>query len=304
MYDNQIPMTVSNEILTDAEALRKRLNADGYLFFRELIPSEEVLAVRRRVLEYCRDAGWLREGAELMEGISDHEPLKEGGKEWLPVYAKVQAMEEFHRLKMTPAVAEVIERVFDEPVVALPNTVGRLTFPNDNERLTPAHQDWLYIQGSVNTVSCWSPLGDVPREQGGLTVQVGSHKAGMLTPRPSIGIGGNVVETEPGLPWAVTDYRAGDVLMFVALTAHAALPNRTTDRMRISIDFRYVGQSHAIADASLPPHFYWAGEPFTWDTLTKGWKDRSLVRYWEKLPLRIVPHDSRWFAKIGPEGEG
>ena len=97
-----------------------------------------------------------------MDGLTNIEPILEGDKEWRPVYAKIQALESFHRLKMTPQVHTIMEYLFQEPVFALPMTIARVAFPRDNERGTQPHQDWLYVGGSTETVSCWAPLGDVP----------------------------------------------------------------------------------------------------------------------------------------------
>jgi hypothetical protein len=52
-----------------ADVLRSRMEADGYLFFRGLVPADEVLAVRRDVLTLCAEAGWLDPSRDLMDGI-------------------------------------------------------------------------------------------------------------------------------------------------------------------------------------------------------------------------------------------
>ena len=41
------PFTVSNDILSDGEALRARVEREGYLFLRGLIDTEAILATRR-----------------------------------------------------------------------------------------------------------------------------------------------------------------------------------------------------------------------------------------------------------------
>src|SRR5262245_9401714 len=172
------PFVESNDILNDPTALLRRLRRDGYLFVRGLLPREDVLDLRRRVLQFCDEEGWLRKGSDLMDGLTDREPLVEGEPAWEPVYEKIQQCEQFHRLKLHPNVRKLMEEIFDEPVVALPMTIGRIAFPRDNARATAPHQDWLYVQGSTDTVSCWAPIGDIPEEVGGLKVLAGSHKTG------------------------------------------------------------------------------------------------------------------------------
>jgi hypothetical protein len=284
--------TESNDLLNDPPLLRKRLSDDGYLFLRDILPKEDVLSLRRRILEFCREAGWLRAGSNLMDGLTDHAPLLEGEPEWRPVYAKVQALEAFHRLKLHDNVRKIMEDLFQEPVFALPMTIARVAFPRDNERSTQPHQDWLYVGGSTEIISCWAPLGDIPQAVGGLKILRGSHKAGFLAPQPAPGPGGNTVDVDPTLEWLQADYRTGDVLLFKALTVHAAAENHTPDVLRLSIDFRYAGESHTITEPWLKPHFHWLGEPFTWDVLDKEWRNSPTARYWERLPnLKTKPHE-------------
>ena len=281
----------SNHLLSDPPALRQQFNADGYLFFRDTLPQPEVLSLRRQILEFCQEKGWLRKGTDVMDGLTDIEPILEGDKEWRPVYAKIQALESFHRLKMTTQVHTIMEYLFQEPVFALPMTIARVAFPRDNKRGTQPHQDWLYVGGSTETVSCWAPLGDVPVATGGLKLLKNSHKSGFLIPRSAPGPGGNTVDVDADSVWLQTDYRAGDILLFKSLTVHAAADNHTEDVIRLSIDFRYTGYSHTISDSWLQPHFHWLGAPFDWETLQTDWRDSPTANYWQHIPnLKVKPH--------------
>lgn len=285
----------SNDLLSRPEAMRKRMRDDGYLLFRGLIPRAEVLAVRAAVLGPCEKSGWIKAGTVLDEAVTSHAPVAEGTKEWEPAYEAIQKLESFHRLPHHPAMESLMKDLFEEPVFCLPNKICRIAFPNDNAKATPAHQDFLYIQGSTETITAWMPLGDVPAALGGLMVQPGSHKSGFYLPFKHPGVGGNAVAYDPTLPWAGTDYRAGDVLLFHSLTVHAARPSQSRDRIRFSMDFRYVGLSHSVSEENLAPHWHWLGGPFNWDNLDKGW-DAGLRRYWEKVPLKLTKHQPRLFA--------
>jgi hypothetical protein len=280
----------SNDIIDDAPALRARLRKDGYLFFREIFPEEDILTLRRQSLELCDEAGWIKDNTNLMDGITDHEPILEGQEPWQPVYEKLNKLETFHRLKLHPNALSVMASVFEEEAFALPRSIARIAFPRDNDRITQPHQDWYYVRGSLDTISCWAPLGDIPEEVGGLMLVEGSHKAGILPTRAAQGPGGNTVEVDPALRWLATDYRAGDVLFFKSLTIHGARPNQTYDRLRLSVDYRYVGISHSVTADWMLPHFSWLGDNFSWDNLDKEWQDQSLRRYWEHGPkVKTVP---------------
>ncbi|MSS72977.1 MAG: phytanoyl-CoA dioxygenase [Candidatus Latescibacteria bacterium] len=286
------PFTESNDLLDNPPLLRKRLRDDGYLFLKGILPKDEVLDLRRRILEFCREVGWLRPGSDLMAGLTDHAPILEGAEVWRPVYAKLQALEAFHRLKLHENVRRVMEDLFQESVFALPMTIARIAFPRDNERATQPHQDWLYVGGSTEILSCWASLGDVPEAVGGLKLLKGSHKAGFLRPRPAPGPGGHAVALDPTLEWVQSGYYAGDLLLFKSLAVHAAADNHTPDVLRLSVDFRYAGESHTITEPWLKPHFHWLGDPFSWDVLDKDWRDSPTARYWERLPhLKAKPHE-------------
>ncbi|MDP7399436.1 MAG: phytanoyl-CoA dioxygenase family protein [Lentisphaeria bacterium] len=285
------PFVESNDILDKPDALLRRFLRDGYLFVRDLLPRDDVLNLRRQILDYCRDGGWLRDGTDVMEGITDHEPVREGDKVWVPVYEQVQKLEAFHRMKLHPNVQRLMEALFDEPVFCCPMTIARLAFPNDNAHATHPHQDWLYNQGSIFNVTCWVPLGDIPATVGGLKVLAGSHKAGFLIPHPAPGPGGQAVDVDSDLPWVASDFRAGDLLAFHGFVVHGARENHTPDRIRLSMDFRYAGISHTVADGSMNPHRNWAyPKKFSWDNLDADWQDQELKRYWERRPkMKTAP---------------
>ena len=292
------PFAESNGLLDSPADLRKRLRTDGYLFFRDILPVEEVLDVRRQILEICDQAGWLRPGAPVIDGLSDRPPILESEEEYADVYAGVQALEAFHRLKLNPKIIDIMEALFEEAVFPFPQTIGRIAFPRDNARGTPAHQDWIFVGGSTETISCWVPLGDVPQDVGGLKILEGSHKSGFLAPRPAVGPGGRVVDVDPSLPWRQSEYRCGDILLFKMLTVHAAADNLTRDRLRISADFRYTGTSHVIADEWFQPHGSDRDETLSWEAIESGWRDSPVAHYWNRFPdLKIKGHE--WFWEPG-----
>lgn len=292
------PFLESNGLLSSPAGLRKRLRTDGYLFFRDILPEERVLDVRRQILEICEQAGWLRPGARLIDGLSDRAPIMETDEEYAAVYARVQALEAFHDLKLNRKIIDIMEALFEEEVFPFPQTIGRIAFPRDNARGTPAHQDWVFVGGSTETISCWVPLGDVPLEVGGLKVLEGSHKSGFLTPKPAPGPRGRIVEVDPRRSWRQSAYGCGDILLLKMLTVHAAADNLTRDKLRLSADFRYTGTSHVITEEWFQPHFCDAGEPFSWEAIESGWRDSPVSHYWNRFPdLKIKRHE--WFWEPG-----
>jgi hypothetical protein len=289
------PYVESNDILDRPDALLRRLTDDGYLFFRGLLPREAILNVRRQILDIYQAVGWLRPGTEPMEGIARAEPFKFRSDEYLATLRRVMSLADMHALKLHPALTGLMSRIYGEPAFPVPTTIPRMTYPLPEETTQP-HQDWLYVQGSTYALTTWLPLGDLPLDMGGLQVVAGSHTQGFLVPHKALGAADSAVHVDPDVVWRSSPYQAGDVIMFNALTVHGALVNRT-DRYRLSVDFRYVGQSQTISESWLAPHFQLAG--YTWDELDRDWPaDLPIKRYWERwpVPIKTIPHQRQFYA--------
>lgn len=53
----------SASLVNDQGGLRRRLAEDGYLFFRGLLPADQIRAAGRAVLDRLRDGGWVDDRA-------------------------------------------------------------------------------------------------------------------------------------------------------------------------------------------------------------------------------------------------
>ncbi len=242
------------------EQLRATMEEYGYLFFRALIPAEDVLEVRRDVLEVLGHAGWLDPSQELIAGIARPglPPKTEGMSEYTAVYRQVLRLPSFNQFPLHPTLMAIAEKLLDGQALVHPRRIGRITFPGSAKWTTPAHQDFFYIRGSVETYSCWTPLGDCPRELGGLAVWPGSHHSGFIEHTQSHPgtIGGQGIPVdESQATWHTSDFAAGDALFFRSYTVHKALPNLTPDRLRLSTDNRYQGSDDAIDPGALKEHY-------------------------------------------------
>jgi ectoine hydroxylase-related dioxygenase (phytanoyl-CoA dioxygenase family) len=251
---------VESDAHADAEELRAIMERQGYLFFRRLVPVDEVMAVRRAVLEQCEQAGWLDSAYDLQEAVvaAGMQPTTEGKSEYMAVYRKVLKLPVFHDFPNQPALLAVARLLLGDEVLVHPRRIGRLTFANNTVATTPPHQDYYYIRGSVHTYSCWAPLGDCPISLGGLAVWPGSQHRGFLDHSVHFpgAIGGCGVPVDPAdAVWHTTDYGAGDAVFFHSYTIHKALPNLSGNRLRVSTDNRYQRREDPIDAAALLPHF-------------------------------------------------
>ena len=253
---------VESDPKASASKLRTQLHENSYLFFRGLVAPEKILKVRRAVLEVCMQAGWLDPNTDVMDAIvrPGMKPTSEGKPGYAPVYRKVLQLPLFHEFPNDPnllAIAGMLLEIPAEEVLVHPRRIGRLTFPNNKGATTPPHQDYYYIRGSVDTYSCWIPLGECPIELGGLAIMPGSHREGYRehTAKFPGAVGGvGLPVDESTAIWHTTNFGLGDALFFHSHSIHKALPNLTGDRLRVSTDNRYQRPQDKIEPDALLPH--------------------------------------------------
>jgi ectoine hydroxylase-related dioxygenase (phytanoyl-CoA dioxygenase family) len=254
------PFVVSNEAIEEPQRLRAQMAEDGYLFLKSVAPREAVLRLRRDVLALCRTVGWIAPSAgELEARWSGAGPFTEGEQPYMDVYKQVLHLDSFKALPEEPALVAIMEKVIGGPVLTHRRKIGRITFPNNTAQTTGSHQDFFYIRGSAETYTMWMPLGDCPIELGCLAVLDGSHKRGFIehetVPGKKYAGFGLPDERVSGNGWHASDFELGDVLIFHSHTVHKALPNLTTDEIRLSVDNRYQRQGTAIEPSSMGTHY-------------------------------------------------
>jgi hypothetical protein len=253
---------IETDPASDVATLESSLHENSYLFFRGLVPAEVILEVRRSVLQVCLEAGWLDPDHDLMDAIiaPGVTPTQEGKPDYANVYRKVLNLPNFHNFPDNPNLLHIagkLLKISPEEVLVHPRRIGRMTFPNNKGATTPPHQDYFYIRGSVNTYSCWIPLGECPVSLGGLAVLPGSHRGGYLehTVKYQGAVGGvGLPVDESTATWHTTDFRLGDALFFHSHSIHKAMPNLTDNVLRISTDNRYQSPQDKIEPDALLPH--------------------------------------------------
>lgn len=293
------PFVDSTALLADADALRKRAEDDGYLFFKRFLPADYVLELRAQILAVTDRYGWRLPGQDRLGGlvnrsVTDAIPDEDVGI-WgtgVPCYRDVQRLEEFHRFPHQPKLLALYRSLFQDAVFVHARNIARILIPHRNNFPTPPHQDYPYIQGAANTWTCWIPMGDCPRTLGGLAVLRGSHKAGYMPVQTAKGAGGYAVQLCPWeTEWVEGDYETGDILTFNSLTVHKALRSQMKDHLRLSLDVRYQAISDPVEKGSLCPHL----PNLPWEDIYRDWKADDLKYYWKKLPLKMSEWDHSHF---------
>ena len=182
-------MTASNDLLADREALRARLDDEGYLYFKGLIDRDRILALRGDILEILVNHGWIAGGDKLADAVAVGMPLREADEEYFSAYDELQTLESFHSLAHDDDLLSAVREALGETAFPHPLKVARLVFPSEPEVSTPPHQDFLNNQGSPALTAAWIPLGDCPMKQGTLAILRGSQRYGVLPLRVQPGGG-------------------------------------------------------------------------------------------------------------------
>ncbi|MEM7536488.1 MAG: phytanoyl-CoA dioxygenase family protein [Chloroflexota bacterium] len=278
------PFVNSSDLLSQPDALRVRMNKDGYLFLPGLLTRKTVGEVYDTLMRICQEQAWVDEDGQAVDPIR-----LEGEDAFWDVYDPLQKSEAFHGLAHRQEILDVIETLVEEPPFVHPRNIARIVYPQTAHFTTPAHQDFVHIQGAKATYTAWFPLSDCPKDMGTLIVLAGSHKQELLPVHKAAGAGGLGVETEGlGLDWHGSDFNAGDVLLFHSHTVHKALPNRKEKTLRFSVDYRYQGVHQPIVADGLQPHY----NRLTWDEIYEGWTQPKLQYYWRDLSMTIAERDA------------
>ncbi len=292
-------MVDSQDLLGDHDALRDRLDTDGYLYLRQVLDRDRIRELRRGILSVTEALGWTEAGALPASQRCIVAPLREEDDEFIQGYQQIQRLQTFHELGHDPALMAIMASVLGAGAFAHPLKIARLSFPDHYEASTPPHQDYPNNQGDPQLTAAWIPAADMPPELGGLAVLRGSHRWGVLPLAGHIGAGNRCAVIPPDMReecrWVTTDFAMGDVLLFPSQTVHASLHNASEFFMRLSVDFRYQAPGRALTPGCLEPHF----QQLTWDEIYQGWDSERYQYYWRDLDYQVVP-----FEPLSIEGGG
>lgn len=292
--DTLAEFTDSTPLLEDPEALLARFEEDGYVYLRGVVDTGLLAEAREAITTVCAAHGWLVPGTDPMDAIPRIEPRVEGEPQYFEVYDDVQRLQSFHAVPHDPSVRRCMTPLLGETAFPHPLSIARLSFPDNDEWATPEHQDYPNNQGTTELYACWIPLGDCPVELGGLSILRGSHRFGVLPLRAALGAGhrrATLDERFADLEWVGGDFAAGDALVFHSLTVHRSLPNRS-DRLRLSVDYRFQREGDALTEGCLEPHF----GRVAWEDVYATWDRDDLKYYWRDKAYTVEPWDAALFA--------
>lgn len=124
----------------------------------------------------------------------------------------------------------------------------RFDLPQESKYLLDAHQDFPYIQGSLNGLTIWLPFHDVKKDMGPPSFIIGSHRWGVLKSKEYSlaevgGSGGRsfkIIETGrlDREKFVSEEINSDAALVFHTLLVHRSETN-ISERARISIQLRF-----------------------------------------------------------------
>ena len=274
----------SSYLLDDAEVLRERIEQDGYLYMRGFLRRDDVMEVRRELVNRMLKFDLLEPGTDPMDAIARVTPSTATRPAGNNDFAANNPI--LHRALYTGRVMDFYRRFFGEEVRHFDFTWMRMMKFGKG---TNPHCDVVYMGRGTREklLTAWIPWGNAPLNLGGLMILEGSHlqhdrlRAYLERDVDSYCVNApNAAEVEEGLRngvdkrlqkwngrlstnpatlreklggrWLTTDFQMGDLLTFTMHTVHASIDNRS-DRFRISTDSRY-------QPASLPADDRWIGE--------------------------------------------
>lgn len=222
--------------------LRRRAERDGFLFLPGLLPAELVLALRRCVLAFAGQVGWLHPDANAHDDARAAPGKRVGfyqDPDWVNLQVHVQNGAEMWAVGESLAIHRVLNAVGNRASYLCLSTANTCrVFSPHPEMATQPHQDAHYVRMIGDFWTAWLPLGDCPQTLGPLALQAGSHRGGLRAHSGQGIVDGGVTVSDDSV-WSTTDFRCGDVVLFHPHTLHRSLPNRSGDRLRLSADFRY-----------------------------------------------------------------
>lgn len=271
----------STELLEDVPAMRTRMDEDGYLLLRGLHDPAKVLAARRHILEQLAGNGQLDPDAPLLDAV----PAEGSRGAFMGGQKSVTRARPFLDVVESPEVMGFFARYLEADIRTYDYKWLRVVGPGG---FTGAHYDVVYMgRGTKDLYTVWTPLGDVPLEQGPLAILVGSHQfekvretyGQMDVDRDKVAgwFSSNPIETvdRHGGRWGTHEFRMGDVLIFGMFTMHASIDNHS-NRFRLSCDTRYQRADAPIDERWIGEdpiaHYAWMkGETTPMETMREKW---------------------------------
>jgi ectoine hydroxylase-related dioxygenase (phytanoyl-CoA dioxygenase family) len=237
---------------------------DGYAVVEDLVPPEEVGALRDRVREYTHGGRPLSPGmgVEIEPRIRRGEMKVDHPGDGIRKLGGLVVVDDlFRRLGLNDNIVGVMGQILGPDLKLFRNAL--MMKPPEVGSQKGMHQDSPYwpIQ-PMNLCTCWFALDDATPENGCMGVLPGWHKKG---PLPHKQVTDDFVVEESCYDFkdmVLAPVRAGGGLFFHSLLPHYTAPNRS-DRWRRAIALAYMSsRSRYTGQGESPEYFRVKGETY------------------------------------------
>jgi len=242
--------------------LRRRLNRDGYLFFKHFLSPALIRKAHGDASQLCVDLGIGTSASGVGHPeIAERFLLRVGKKENRFKEKDIAFGYRFSRKKSFKAVLwdkrlhRLISSILGGKMVLHPRRIARwarIHYPSERRRPMGIHQDYFYVGWPEETYSVWIPMSHCPVYLGGLAILKGSNHLGVRRHSKRFRVG---LPRGRHQQWLTDDYEPGDVLIFPSFTVHGPLPNTTAKILRLAFDFRLCRADSFDAEQLNHPQF-------------------------------------------------
>ena len=235
---------------SSGDALRLRLEKDGYIFFPELMDIKEIQEARNEIFKRLFEVDELEE--PYYEGRFSYrsrrdELYNDRGAFW----ETVSNGKLLRNVSNGPVLKRVTSQIFGTPTVGFDYLFLRAV---PQGRFTHLHCDsGFFTRGTNEVLTCWIAFTEIPLDNGPLFIVEGSHKFidihksfkdfdVVLNKEQKASIDEHPASfaSKRNAKLLTTTFTPGDVLIFGMDTLHGAFENYAADnRIRLTCDVRY-----------------------------------------------------------------
>lgn len=238
------------------KGLQERLHEEGFLYLKEVLPKNLVLAARNAVLASLESLGVVLQGENGKLNPNSSWETDQGA-----VPPSLARCPEMLALVESDALRGLMEEILNDKAQTLDHKWLRAVGKGENSGF---HTDSVYLnQGSREALTCWIPLGDVDLRLGGLCVVKNSHRDVRYErvretysniDVDTAGIHGTGWFTEDareilsyGCPLLTASFKMTDIVIFRLDTMHGSLSNGSDPaEVRISCDARWYAAKDVV----------------------------------------------------------
>lgn len=252
----------SSALREDPAALQDRIATDGYLFVREAVARDLVLAGREEALSRLAAVDEIAEPA--VDGIfTGRNRRRELEPDLGAFWKSISEGPLLRRVTHGPELRRLVSHCIGEPAHPHDYMFLRVGTPG---KATDLHYDMpFFCRGSQRVHTVWIALGEIPLELGPLMVLEGSQLyEDLLAPIRQIDYdtagGPQLARREDAVTMArqrgtrvlSTHFHPGDAILFTMTLMHGSFDHHATDgRVRLSCDIRF----QPVADPTDPRYF-------------------------------------------------